>query len=439
MAVTHYTNIPLVLTTFNSPKHLETLGRAKPRRMTSTVFKSRVSRIQDRAERSLRLSMSRFWPVQSLQGRNDFGDLDFVLQREYAESGWQEKLARSLGITFWAQVPYTETFVFDDEGYQINVHVAPEDVSAGAMAEYLRFGSLGELLRPMYENLGLHMHNYHPTLKCDYPGAKPIFLDTHTNLTNVVLGYGSDQFQYEIFTKNDLFLMIRSCRYFNRQLYTSFAENPANAEVLAKNHLLRDFIAHLTDDPNTNRESIFVTASDTGKIWAFNLRKKYTAAFTTYLEEKQAYELKSIHAKKLNSEIVQNLTGLTSPEDTLKIINALSKKHKTPEAFNMYLTTSMPTTISQDVMKVFEELKPVLVPMQDPQPVVVPELAEVEKKPRAKSKSAPKLEAKPKASVKAAKTKKPIPKTVTEIPLTTASTEAPDWPMPSDTRYTVAA
>lgn len=443
---THDSGAPLLLNTFNSPKHLETMGRRKPTRMTSTVHKSRVTRIQDRAERSLRLSVSRFYPVQSLHGRNDFGDIDFIMQRDYADVGWQEKFARSLGSGFWARVPNTETFVFEDEGYQINVHLTPPDTPAVVMAEYLRFGSLGELLRPMYENLGLHMHKYHPALKGDYPGANPIVIDSSNNLTNIVLGYATEQFQYEVFNKNDLFLMIRACRYFNRQLYLSFAENTENAEVMAKNHLLRDFVAHLTADTNTDRESLFVTSSDAGKIWAFNFRKRYPVSFTTYLEEKRGYELKMIHAKKLNSEVVQNLTGLTSPKDILKVINALSKKYKTPEAFNLYLTTSMPSTINQDVMKVFEELKPTLVPVQSPSlvgasetPQVVPELAEVEKKPRAKTKSVPKLESKPKASAKSVKAKKSIPKAVAEVASISPRVEASTWPMPTDSRYTVAA
>lgn len=445
---TSTTVAPLLLTTFNSPKHLETLGRSKPRRMTSTVYKSRMTRVQDRAERGMRLSMSRFWPVQGLQARNDFGDLDFVLQNEFADVNWQEKLARSMGATFWAQIPNSNTFVFDDEGYQVNVHVTPQGVSAGSMAEYLRFGALGEILRLMYENMGLHMHNYQPVLKGDYPGAKPIVMDVHTNMTNIILGYATEQFQYEVFNKNDLFLMIRSCRYFNRSLYLNYAADPANAEVLAKNHVLRDFIAHLNEDTNTNRESIFVPSSDTGKIWAINIRKRYATSFNTYLEEQRSYDLKSLHGKKLNSEIIQNLTGVTSPEDTLKIINALSKKYKTPEDFNLYLTTSMPSTIAQGIMKVFEELKPTLNLAPAPTlevisvtpPAVEPkaELEEIAKKPRAKSKSAPKLETKPKASAKSVKVKKAIPKALPEV-AASATPEGPAWPMPTDTRYTVAA
>ena len=419
---------PIYLTTtYNNPKHLEVLGRPRPKRMTSSTHKSRVVRIIDRAERSLRVSGSRFVHVGSLMGRNDFGDLDFVLHSDYAPQGWQERLSTGLGKVFWAQVPGTNTSVFDDDGYQVNIHVTPPNTYPSVLGQYLKFGSLGNLLRIMYENLGLTMHKYLPVLKGDYPGASNFTLEESEGSANVILGYSSEQFAYDTFTKNDLFLQIRSCRYFNRQLFLDYAANPDNAQEMVKDHLLRDFVAHLNQDTNTNRESVFTPASDAGKIWALNLKKRYGSSFRMFLEEKNNYELAQLHLTKLNVNIVKDITGLTSDEDAAKVIEVIYKRFKKDEDFNLYLTTSMSTTIRKEVLEVHEAMSP--------KQVVVPALAEavvnveVEKKVRS---SKPEVKAKPKAKPKAkvSKPKKALPKAVPETPA---------WPVPTDARYTTAA
>lgn len=411
--------IPLLLDTYNSPKHLVTLGRDVPKRMTAASHKTRTSRIIDRAERSIRVSGSRFVMVHSLVGRNDYGDMDFVLHHDYAPQGWQEKFAAGLGgsSNFWGLIQGTNTSVFNDDGYQVNIHVAPQYTYPSTMAEYLRFGGLGGLLRIMYENLGLKMQNYQPVLQWDHSGSQPILLEDSALATNQILGYQAEQFTYDTYTKNDLFMQIRACRYFNRQLFLDYEANPENAVALARNHLLKDFLIHLRQDTNTNRESVFVPESDAGKIWAINLKKRYASQFHLFLEEKNNFDLAQLHLTKLNTDIVKEVTGVTDYGVAVSIIDAISKKFKKEEDYRMYLTTSMVPTIRQEILTVYESMKPALNPPEASALADAVQNVSVEPAEKKISNRKPKAKKPVTGTAKSVKAKKPLPRTVTVTPV----------------------
>lgn len=406
------------ISTSNTPKHLVTLGRSQPRRMSQRDYSSIAERVASRVERYVSLGSSYFRIVPILTSRETFGDIDFVLDLSKASGNWAERMAsRAFENCFYKQIGDSNTWVFEYAGYQINVHVAPIS-NSHSVVEYLRFGGVGPLLEIMLEDLGLVVHKYFPAIPTGIK-SKPFIemdYDIHYALT-ILLGYSGEYFAYDIRNEQQLFQAIQTCRYFNRASYLAYAN--AHPEKLIQVPMLKKFIDYLTSNTQSTRESCFIKESDTHKVWVNNFRKQYPNEVKKIVDIKEQESVSKLVHSKLNIDLVKTWTEITDDKVANEIMLKFINSFKDADNLKHHLITSMLPTIKSSILELVPAATPVLADVVNE--VVVEETPVLPPAIEKKVKSSTRKKASKKVEVSEPSAKKKLPKAIPVLDYETVS------------------
>ncbi len=424
------------ITTLNNPKHLVTLGRKEPKRISRDLYDQLVSGLSGRIKNYLRISTSSYFFVKSTLARPSFGDMDVVIEKNALSANWRETFCKSVTAErYYADIPNTDTTVFEYQGYQLNVHLY--EGSLANASNFLRNEGCGELIDIMVKGVdmsfdinGLYMHTNieeRPLIKI---AVDPSYC---LRMTGVV----SESLEYYGYTKHDIFKILTASAFFNRKV---FLDLETDTERLAKSPILTEFIAYLKGNPTIRGEVSFdVTKPVSKHTMLLNFKNYAPKILEMYQELVRSNKLNILFDEKFNPEKVTALTGLEG-ERVIAFMTNFASKFKTLKEFQSFVITSLPETLNKALLDYKAETV-------KPEPEVVPEPAvEVPKlvgKAKAKAKAvAKKAKAEPKLSAEDAAKKSPKPKAATrkvkistssgesfEIPVTPAM-EAAAWPLP---------
>lgn len=381
------------ITTLNNPKHLVTLGRSAGRRLTRGVYDDMVYQINDKLRRNQRLSSSQFYIIKPLLNRSSYGDIDIVISADAMGKDWEKKLLSNVfgSATFFAKVPGTDTTVFDYQKTQINVHLVKGNV--GYAANYLRNDGAGELITIMLDSVGLVYNIDGLYLKTGIPNSPLLEIMTDSSYKLRMTGVPQEALEFYMYTRDDLFKIIRRSPFFNRQV---FLDLESDTERLAKSPILKEFIEHLKATPYTpTTETKFdPTLDESRKTMTLNFESYARGALDAYKQLVKANKVEELFTSKFSFEKVTEITGL-SGETLVTFMNGFATSFKTKEGFRNFILTSLPETFTNALLEYKTKTGTV---MPDPvAEVPVVEAPKVEEVPKLKGKAKVKAKAKAKS------------------------------------------
>jgi hypothetical protein len=329
-------------TTLNNPKHFVALGRAVGKRFSKDGYENIVSTLTDRIKRSLRWNTNQYGFVRSPHNRNSFGDVDLVISRASAVKGWQEKFRNHVfGADFCENIKGTDTWVFDYNGHQVNVHVYEGNITHALV--YLRNDGMGTLLSILANSLDMEFDIDGLRIKTGIPETPTLDIQCDIAYRTQMLGINRDSIDYYTHNEKDIFQLVLGSIYFNRKPFLDLE----NSDLAASSPILTKFIAYLKAVPKYPNEQVFSpdTNADHKNHMVLNFENYAPRTIQVYSEMRKRSKILEMFEAKFNTEKVSEITGLTGGL-LMEFMNSFARSHRNADNFQKYILSSLPETIT---------------------------------------------------------------------------------------------
>lgn len=250
--------------------------------------------------------------LQAYKNKQDFGDLDILVDSEALPSNWVDIIQQ----VFKPREMVKNSNVLSFEYRQLQVDLIVTDPSEMMTSYcYFAFNDLGNLLGRVAHSLGLKLghdglsYNW----RVDTYQFRNVILLTDWKDILPVLGYSYERYAEGFDTIEDIFKFVVSSPFFHKDIYLLNNRNHTSRVRDAKRKTYMDFLKWIEDDMNVPSPWNCCRFEDK-KDWLPYLFAEIQGFRDTYNKVQAEWNFEVEYKKRFNGGLVKQWTGLEGKE-----------------------------------------------------------------------------------------------------------------------------
>jgi hypothetical protein len=287
--------------------------------------------------------------------KTSFGDVDFIVDASRLPQGidgdnWKQMIIQHFKPK--AVVENGNIFSFEYKNHQIDIISVISNNYAFSF-QYYSYNGMGSLMGNVAKAMGLKLTEtglYLPV----YQGQQKIediLITNDWGQMSSVLGYGSNRYGYSFDRLSSILSYLSSCVYFSQELYNVETMNADERGSYGNLPIYKDFVEYITAHKATLKNYNFESSP---KPWMSLIKTSFPQVVDRSKELMEILAKERIFKQKFNGEVIMAATGITEGKGLGKFIEAFKKSFPGPLEFDIFIMSSLPSTI-EEKLKAFQE------------------------------------------------------------------------------------